>query len=128
MAEGFISHGIGTVTEVHEASDVDKAGTCTVIWDSDQCHTRPLHTRLGNCHSASVGKGGHYHLVLAEGLLCSDLKVKSHRVVEGGLGRVHLEVVRACALSAPAAKGGDEPTNLGEAVEGEDMKQLSAPT
>mmetsp|Transcript_41817 Transcript_41817/g.81764 ORF Transcript_41817/g.81764 Transcript_41817/m.81764 type:complete len:122 (+) Transcript_41817:238-603(+) len=117
MMEGFISHGVGTVIEVHTESEGVQAGTCTVVWDSDQCHTRPLHAKLGNMHSASVGKGGHYHLVLAEGLVCSDLEVKAHRVVEGGLGRVHLEVVRACAL--PGAAGGDEKESEGQDEQGD---------
>uniref|UniRef100_A0A6U4NRX3 Uncharacterized protein n=1 Tax=Hemiselmis andersenii TaxID=464988 RepID=A0A6U4NRX3_HEMAN len=108
MAEGFISHGVGTVIEVYGAGDGDRAGTCSVIWDSNRCHTRPLHSKLGNCHSAHVGKNGEYHLVLAEEGVCSNLEVKAHRVVERGLARTHLEVVPTCALAAKELEGSAE--------------------
>lgn len=94
--------------DVHMSGE--QAGTCTVIWDSDQCHTRPLHSRLGNKHAARIGTQGEYHLVLAEdvsGGVCDELAVVHHRIIEGGIARTHLEVIRACTV--PSREGPSSP-------------------
>jgi hypothetical protein len=53
IIQGYISHGVGTIMEVMEGT---QEGTCLVIWDSDECHTRHLHSKLSNLHSAKVRK------------------------------------------------------------------------
>ena len=45
MGDGLLSHGVGTVVEVGSSGEED--GTCSVIWDSDQCSTRAMHAKLG---------------------------------------------------------------------------------
>jgi len=45
MGEGLLSHGEGTVVEIGAGEEED--GTCSVIWDSDQCSTRAMHAKLG---------------------------------------------------------------------------------
>mmetsp|Transcript_40560 Transcript_40560/g.81278 ORF Transcript_40560/g.81278 Transcript_40560/m.81278 type:complete len:152 (+) Transcript_40560:181-636(+) len=94
MNEGLTSHGVGTVTECFK--DEDLQGCCAVIWDSDQCHTRPLHSHMGNLHCCRVGKDCVYDLVLADAKVCSDFEVVKHSVVERGSLRAHYEVKREC--------------------------------
>mmetsp|Transcript_1197 Transcript_1197/g.2613 ORF Transcript_1197/g.2613 Transcript_1197/m.2613 type:complete len:144 (-) Transcript_1197:178-609(-) len=94
MNEGLISHGIGTVTECFE--DEELKGCCAVIWDSDQCHTRSLHSHMGNLHSCRVGKEDVYDLVVADAKVCVDITVVTHEVVERGAIREHYEVKRDC--------------------------------
>mmetsp|Transcript_29116 Transcript_29116/g.59644 ORF Transcript_29116/g.59644 Transcript_29116/m.59644 type:complete len:120 (+) Transcript_29116:349-708(+) len=100
MNEGLTSHGVGTVTEVHSG---ELAGCCTVIWDSDQCHTRPLHSHMGNLHACHVGLNEEYDLVLAEVEVCSNFEVVEHDVVEQGTVRPHFEVLRNCDQPANGA-------------------------
>jgi len=98
MSEGLISQGTGTIVELYD--DAELAGSCAVIWDSDECHTRPLHERLGNKHLCRVGKCGDFDLVLAETTVCNDIQIREHTFVQSGLERKHLEVIRTCHRSA----------------------------
>ena len=100
LGEGHISQGIGTMVEIF---DEDQAGTCAVIWDSDECHTRPLHEQLGNRHVCRIGKNSDYDLVLAENSSCPDFEIREHVFVHNGVTRKHLEVIRKCVWK-PAEK------------------------
>lgn len=103
LGEGHISQGIGTLVEIFD--DGEQAGTCAVIWDSDECHTRPLHEQLGNRHICRIGKCSDFDLVLAETGLCPDFEVREHVFVQNGVTRKHLEVIRRCVWKP----GGTEP-------------------
>ena len=107
--------------QVHD--DGERAGTCDVIWDSDQCHTRALHSKLGNRHAAGVGAGGEYHLVLAEQAVCEDISVREHRIVEGGIGRTHLQVIMACRAPTTNEGVGESLAGGGQREEGGESAQ-----
>ncbi len=94
LAEGHISQGVGTLVEIFYEGE--QAGTCAVIWDSDECHTRPLHEQLGNRHICRIGKCSNFDLVLAELGTCPDFEVKEHVIIQNGVTRKHLEVIRKC--------------------------------
>ncbi len=101
MNEGLTSHGEGTVTECFD--DDEMRGCCAVIWDSDQCHTRSLHSHMGNLHCCRVGKEGVYDLVLSDAQVCEDFEVVTHTVVERGALREHYEVKRDCEENAASS-------------------------
>ncbi len=100
LAEGHISQGVGTLVEIFYEGE--QAGTCAVIWDSDECHTRPLHEQLGNRHVCRIGKCSDFDLVLAELGTCADFEVKEHVIIQNGVTRRHLEVIRKCVWKPPS--------------------------
>ena len=100
LGEGHISQGVGTIVEIFEEGD--QVGTCAVIWDSDECHTRPLHQQLGNRHICRIGKCSDFDLVLAEASTCPDFEIREHVYVHNGTTRKHLEVIRKCMLKRPS--------------------------
>jgi len=123
MNEGYLSQGVGTIVEVYSESQ-EYAGCCAVIWDSDQCHTRHLHSHMGNQHLCRVGKEGDHDLVLAEGDNCGDFEIKAHTICEKGQARTHLQVVAKCSFDEKdvaemeAAVGSTEPEDKGTEQDG----------
>lgn len=121
MREGLISHGMGTVTRVlgqAEGDDPEETGTCEVVWDSDQAHTRGLHIKLGNMHVCRTGKDGHLDLILGEKSYCDNLEITSHTLVVHGRCTEHHQVVTSCAHPAPVPGlaelvGADEEASAG---------------
>mmetsp|Transcript_35578 Transcript_35578/g.84239 ORF Transcript_35578/g.84239 Transcript_35578/m.84239 type:complete len:154 (-) Transcript_35578:65-526(-) len=113
MGDGLLSHGEGTVVEIGAGEEED--GTCSVIWDSDQCSTRAMHAKLGNKHECRVGKAECFDLVLADLEACPDLDVKVHTFVQGGQVRNHHEVIRRCAL--PISSAAPVSSETGSATE-----------
>ncbi|EKX44501.1 hypothetical protein GUITHDRAFT_152980 [Guillardia theta CCMP2712] len=94
MAPGLISHGEGTVTAIFD--EEEELGCCEVVWDSDQCHVRGLHAKLGNKHSCRVGKEDLYDLVLVDEQVCPDIQLVKHNFFENGKPREHIQVVQSC--------------------------------